>query len=1180
MTELIIYRPPATEIVTINIDEKTVFQKKLMGDHFIRCEFLYSSIIDITIGDFITYDSENYYINRLPSVVKLNNSSFQYSIVFESVLYNLKKKLFISSDGLADYSYPGSATDFVTNIVASINEIDAGWTVGTVDASDDIMLRFTNESCLAALIRVAEAFDMEFELSSKAISLKDAAGTTTTYRFEYGKGLGLYKLERVQVQDQNILTKVFGFGATTNIPSTYRSGAKRLIFATAGMAASGYLVSSTSGLYGIIEGQYTDNNIYPHRTGTLTGVSYAASGTGDWNSNTDFLTDSAMDFDLNSYLIEGQTATIVFKSGDNSGVECEIWKYTNATKRFYITPFKDVDGAIRPDSSNYPHVGDTYTLVNISMPTSYITTAETALQVATQSFLDENCIPMVVYTIDIDPKYASGITLDLNAGDKVTIVDTDLSINSLIRVSSVEFPLVDPYQIKAVIADFVPYTLQERLVKSAISTRKETVFVDRRISEQARRNTVNQKTLKDLLFDTDMYFDPVNLKPLSIETAYLAVGTKSRDFWLSNVTIKANYGGDANTLYVSAGSLVHLQIEITGLGYTWVIGTPLNQASLTPATAYYLYAKCSKSALTGEWILSSSQITVEQVAGYYHFLVGMLFAVTGTYRDFDFVSGMTYINGGTITTGKIQSIDTNNYFDLTNNKFRIGDADGYVDWNAAASGTLSVKGSMIITAANGYSNFTDKPTSVSGINSAEATKLNSVASGATVGAIWGTNISNQPTSVSGINPGEGTKLASVASGATVGATWGTNLSSIPSRLAETAPDNALAFTNDFLGFHASGTNWPIRIANVSGVGKFYAGDSGNNYMDWNGTILTIHGVFSGIDSNLATVAVAVGDLDGTVVNTNPNVAAQSEIDKITLTGTSGTAQVSCAGATATATFDTSLSTTASNFANDPTTIATFAAEGVTLSSEGNKIVFTSELEVAFVPGASISNIAGNLNGEATEHYQEAVTAEARIDTVTLDTGTSGTANILCDGVTCLATFFNSYTETATAFVALWAASYLTGGVVVTSSGAGIIFTAQVAGTNFTGATTIANVANIWKGNIKLVGNDLWCNEEDNDNYGVVFINRKGYNGGVTRRRITVIGGGLGYSVAVFSPTENTSLGLKPGLDIRVGALTVPNLTTSERDVMTGKNGMIIYNTTTGQFQAYDGAWYQITLAAP
>lgn len=686
MNSLIIYRPPSTEVVTINIDEKTVFSKRLMVEHFIKCDFVYNSVIPLQIGDFITYNAENYYINRLPSIVKLNNNTFQHSIIFESVLYDLSRKLFISSDLLADFSYNGSVTDFLTSIVASINEISSGWTVGTVDASDDITLQFSNESCRAALTRVSEAFKFEFSLSGKAISLKKSVGSTTSIRFEYGQGLGLYKLERQQVSDQNILTKVFGFGGTKNIPYSYRSGAKRLVFETGGLR---YLTKNTD-LYGIIEGQFTDDNIFPQRTGTFSGVNYAASA--PWNANTDYLTDSAIDFDLNDYLIEGQTATIVFKSGDNSGVECEIWKYDNANKRFYITPFTDSDGYIQPNTANHPHTGDSYTLVNISMPDSYVTAAETALQVATQAFIDENSVPMVVYTVEIDPKYAESIALDLNAGDKVTVVDTDLGINSLIRVSAIEFPLVNPYQIKAVIADFVPYTLQERIIKAAVSNRKETVFVDRRSAEAARRNTVNEKSLKDLIFDTDGYFDATNIKPLSIETAYLSVGARSSDFWLSNVTIKANYLGDVNRLYVSAGSLVHLQLEIAGLGYTWVITTPLDQAALNPALPYYLYAECAQTILEGQWILSTSQLTVDSTPGFYTFLVGMLFAVADGYRDFDFTNGMTYIHGNQIKTGIVSSIDGLNYFDLTQGKFKVGDTSHSIDWNVTTAGALTIKG--------------------------------------------------------------------------------------------------------------------------------------------------------------------------------------------------------------------------------------------------------------------------------------------------------------------------------------------------------------------------------------------------------------------------------------------------------------------------------------------------------
>lgn len=710
-TTIGIYRPgtPATLQATVNIDEKTRMIKKLMGDWHVTADFNVTSVLDIQIGDYITYDGENYYINRLPDITKLNNATFQYKIDFEHSLYNLKKKLFISYDGLADFSYNGTATDFITNIVAAINEIDTGWTVGTIDTTDEITLQFTNESCYAALIRVAEAFKLEYTITSKAISLIASVGSVRALTFEYGRGKGLYKLTRQQVHDQNIITKVYGFGGDKNISEDYRDRAKRLVFAATGQqpcSASSYpYLTNNIDLYGTIEGQFTDDNIYPQRTSTLTGasISFAAAAPYAFSERSSYVEDSEMDFDINDYLIDGKVATMVFKTGDLAGVECEIWKYDHSNKRFYIRSYADVDGYVMPNYNSgspiQPEIGDSYTLVNIAMPQTYIDTAEAALQAATQTYINKNSVPQVVYDCLFDWKYAKTQELKLDAGDKVTVTDSDLGVDAQVRIAAIEYPLVNIYKIKATIADFVPYTLQERIIKTTISTKKETVFVERRNTELARRNTMRQNQMQGMLFDSDGYFDPENIKPLSIETTYLSVGTKSRDFWLSNVTIKANYEGDANALYVTAGSLIHLQLEITGVGYEWVISTPLDQDSLTPATAYYLYAKCSTSALTGEWILSASQITTEEVSGYYHFLIGMLFAVSDDRRDFDFTNGMTYINGGTITTGKIQSIGGDSYFDLTQNKFKVGDSNSSLDWNDTAASTLTIKGALVQSGA-------------------------------------------------------------------------------------------------------------------------------------------------------------------------------------------------------------------------------------------------------------------------------------------------------------------------------------------------------------------------------------------------------------------------------------------------------------------------------------------------
>lgn len=503
-----IYRPgtPATLQASISIDERTLFSKRLMNEHRIVSDFISGSILNIQIGDYIVHKSEKYYIEKVPNVTKLNNSTFQYTIVFESVIAELSRKLFISSDGLADFSKNGTASDFIDDLIANINTISSGWTKGTVEASEYITMQFANESCRTTLDRIASTFKMEYELSGKEISVKKLVGNTTPYRFEYGRNLGLYKIDRQSVQDQNIITRMFGFGGTTNLPNYYAARSKRLIFEVSG---NRYLENNVS-LYGVREGQFTDDSIFPKFTGALTAASIVFDGVDNlFNATLSYIEDSSLDFDLNDYIIRLMDPQIVFKTGDMAGMQCVIWKYDDVNKRIYFNAIADtVSGYATPrynsGSPVQPEIGDTYTLVNIAQPVSYVVTAETALQDATQADLDKKSIPQVVYSCDVDPKYSQSINLSINTGDKVIIDDDHLGIvETLIRINAISYPLVDPYRISMVIADFVPYTRQEATANIAISNTTNTSLVDKRRMEAEAINAQEIKKLRDRLFNAD-----------------------------------------------------------------------------------------------------------------------------------------------------------------------------------------------------------------------------------------------------------------------------------------------------------------------------------------------------------------------------------------------------------------------------------------------------------------------------------------------------------------------------------------------------------------------------------------------------------------------------------------------------------------------------------------------------
>lgn len=169
--------------------------------------------------------------------------------------------------------------------------------------------------------------------------------------------------------------------------------------------------------------------------------------------------------------------------------------------------------------------------------------------------------------------------------------------------------------------------------------------------------------------------------------------------------------------------------------------------------------------------------------------VGNFGIITAGYVEFMIkivrVSDATLIKDGEIATRHITLNTLNGDRILTDsldaNKIRA---------NSIISGSITVSGQGTLSSnlnklsgiapnatvgADWASNVNNKPTNLSGINSAEGAKLGGIAPNATVGADWSSNLNNKPTNLAGINSAEGTKLGGIAPGATVGGTLGTNI---------------------------------------------------------------------------------------------------------------------------------------------------------------------------------------------------------------------------------------------------------------------------------------------------------------------------------------------------------------------------------------------------------------------
>lgn len=675
--EINIYRNIAIQ-ATFETGEQTVFKHQLMGEHKIEARFTSYSVLPIQLGDYIKHKGENFYINQVPAVVKRSNAAYEYAINFEGEIYRLYNKIFMH-EGAAEFDYFGDAESLLTLIVNNINATDSGWTKGAIADTESKLFRFENDTCRTALTKIADEFQLEFSLAAREISLVKAVGHDTNLLFEYGKGKGLYQLTRNAIDDKNVVTRVYAFGGDKNLGADYRDGAKKLVF------EDRYLESNIN-LYGIIEGVVNFPNIYPHRTGTVT-------ATAEINK----IIDSGIDFNINNFLLEGLVATIVFKTGDLAGSEFEITNYNHITKEIRFNPITEANDYQLPNDTFKPAVGDTYTLVNIKMPETYQEAAEDELEGATRDWLAENDHPRVSYALNIDRFHAEDEGIELHIGDKVQAKDVPLNVDSTIRAIGISYPLIDPFRITATIADFVAYTAQEKAIARGIDTAKEVVQVDRTRTEASRRNAMRYKQLQSLIFDPDGNLQPGLITAETIQALMAVIGTDSMDFHLSGVMISPNYLGNPNNLDLSAGQLVHNVYEIEGLGSIWDM-TAATFDDLDPAKAYYVYAKCSKSQLSGTWEISETQVHTNDTPGFWAFNLGILYNVADGYRDFDFTNGQTRIIGDNITTGRIKDLSGQNYFDLNSGKFNLGDINSGIDWDVTKPGRLTIRGGITANA--------------------------------------------------------------------------------------------------------------------------------------------------------------------------------------------------------------------------------------------------------------------------------------------------------------------------------------------------------------------------------------------------------------------------------------------------------------------------------------------------
>lgn len=436
-------------VALVEIDEATVFVSELSGTDKISAEFYTENYIDVKICDYVVFRGRAFKVNTIPYCEMVDKRTYLNRIDFFGEIYDLYNEILIH-EGRTRFTYSGDAEDLLNLLVNAMN-IDVpthSWQVGQFEENTKVeTFTFSEVNCRVALTDISERFGLEYNVEDRKINLVKRIGIDHDLTLEYGRGKGLQNVVRQPI-DRPFATVWYCYGGSQNLPDNYRNGMDRLTLSAP--------VERNVSIYGRKKGSVTFPDVYPQRTGVVSSVVTSLS-----------FTDSSLDFNINSQVIINSDAKVVFKSGELSGQEFKIASYDNATKKITIASHTDEYSVVMPNSAFSIAVGDTYTLINIVMPLSYIQAAEAELLKLAKEYAKANSYPPVSFPLSIDEKFVREMDLKykLRGGDTVVVKCTELGIWSKTRLQSVSYPLVNPYAISGVVADNVPYTSQELLIK-------------------------------------------------------------------------------------------------------------------------------------------------------------------------------------------------------------------------------------------------------------------------------------------------------------------------------------------------------------------------------------------------------------------------------------------------------------------------------------------------------------------------------------------------------------------------------------------------------------------------------------------------------------------------------------------------------------------------------------------
>lgn len=444
-----------------------------MGNVSVTTTVNSSTPIDFDIFDYIEYRGERFQLELIPSVKKESRFEYSYDLEFVSYKQELERCQFrdlVPNDNGIVYPTPltieftGTVKYLAERIQACLDDF-YGKSVWTITVADDISseeknISISSTSCWNALSLVNTEYGLNYYITGRSITIGEEQ-PVVSHVFEYGKGNGLYEIERVCDNDTAVVTKLRAYGGTRNLdysypkqpeweesvlPVNYILSPLRIMLPSFKLDGKTDFVLASDEIvekYGLREAAITYDDIYPSITGATNAngeridqIKSVTPVTSDEQATFDVYTYD-LEFDLEESLTTTE-AQISMKTGTLQGYTFNI---TNIEKQldggYKLTLGRNTIDQSENGNFTVPNkdlnmsTSDEFVFLGIIMPKKYIEDAENRLLERAKEYLSEYAKTKFSYNINVDSVFIKrnpSVLEDLKEGKKLVITDTAVGL--------------------------------------------------------------------------------------------------------------------------------------------------------------------------------------------------------------------------------------------------------------------------------------------------------------------------------------------------------------------------------------------------------------------------------------------------------------------------------------------------------------------------------------------------------------------------------------------------------------------------------------------------------------------------------------------------------------------------------------------------------------------------------